>query len=321
MQQRMKIYIRKPNRRQAGFSLLEMGIAVTLMAMIFIGTMTMYLSMARTTMRSQSEVYSSAAAANALQYMIQQSREAYDFKLPLEYSVINGTPAAGTQFTVANYPDQFQGTAAVACVSPNSNSNYDSNYQAKYKVNGNWVIINTAVVLFMPKTVSGNISVLKSDGVSTYTYTPGGGVDNTMYDRTQGAPGNAILYYRSDAGGVPDPLDGQYLWEYSLWDSGATINKKLVQLFDTQATANAVPNAVQFDRPTALPFQLEMKIICGNYSPINGVQTNEATNGSDATALTGKCVLMRDHVTLPDVLDGTGNSTVPTDSKFYPSGT
>jgi len=321
MQQRINTS-KRYKARQAGFTLLEVGIAVTLMAMIFIGTMTMYLSMARTTMRSQSEIYASAAAANALQYMIQQSREAYDFKLPLEYSITNGAsaPAAGAPLPLATYPDQFQGTASYPCEGPNTaNPTADSNYQATYTVNGSSVTINTAVVLFMPNAMADNISVMKSDGTSTYTYTPAGGVDNYMYDRTQNTPGKGVLYYRADAGGVPDPLHGQYLWMYSLWDNGATINKQLVQLFDTASAASAVPNAVQFDRPTALPFQLEMKIVCGNYSPINGVQTNEDTNGADDTALTGKCVLMRDHA-LQDTLKGNGNSGVTVDNKFNPSG-
>ena len=146
------IHKRKAAKRQAGFTLLEMGIAITLMAMIFIGTMTMYLSMARTTMRSQSEVYASAAAANALQYMVQQSREAYDFKLPEEQSSING------QFT-----ETFQGVSGYAAKAAGSNT-ADPNYQATFTLSGVTQTINTAVVLYSPQAF-GTISFLKSDGV------------------------------------------------------------------------------------------------------------------------------------------------------------
>ncbi|HEX5324337.1 MAG TPA: hypothetical protein VFW40_11160 [Capsulimonadaceae bacterium] len=296
---------RRSTRRQAGFTLLETGIAVTLMAMIFIGTMTMYLSMARTTMRSQSEVYASAAAANALQYMIQQTREAYDFKLPEEQSSING-----------QYTETFQGINGYAAAAAGS-STADSNYQATFTLGNNaQQTINTAVVLYSPPAWQANISFLKSDGVSAYTYTPSGDVNHLLYNRYATQPGNGIIYYRADSGGTPDPLQGQYLWMYSLWDNGATLNKQLVKLFDTPAAAANVPNAVQFDRPDPNKFhQLEMKIICGNYSPINGVQTNEATNGADSSSLTGKCVLMRDHVLLPDAPNG-GNFSTPVDNKW-----
>ena len=47
--------------------------------------------------------------------------------------------------------------------------------------------------------------------------------------------------------------------------------------------------------PLVLPYQVEAKIISSYYSPIGGQQTNEASNGTNQTALSGKCVLMRDH--------------------------
>ena len=48
-------------------------------------------------------------------------------------------------------------------------------------------------------------------------------------------------------------------------------------------------------QPLVLPYEVEAKIISSYYSPIGGQQTSEATNGTNQTALSGKCVLMRDH--------------------------
>lgn len=298
----------RPRRNQAGFSLLEMGFALLLMSMIFIGTWTMYLSMAQTAMRTDSEVYASQAAANALQYMIMQTRESWDFLLPNETHTYGSSGGSSATFTgIPNY------TAA-------------SYYTTNYTYNGTLQTINTGVELLMP--VAGASQTFQgSNGASTlYNFGTAAGDVGSLYSIGGSVPGNALLFYRADTNGTPDPSQGQDLWMYSLWDNGATYNKKLVQLFDTSSAAQAVANAVQFDRPdlagsnTALPFELEMKIICGNYSPINGIQTNEATNGADATALTGKCVLMRDHLTVGYSISG-GNSTSAVNNHYYPNGT
>ena len=64
-------------------------------------------------------------------------------------------------------------------------------------------------------------------------------------------------------------------------------------------TLSLSPNAVQFVRPTYAgvpePNQVEIKIISGYYSPINGQQTNEEGNGASSSQFVGKCVYMRDH--------------------------
>lgn len=299
---------RRLRRNRSGFSLLEMGIAVTLMAMIFVGTWTLYLSMAQTAVRSQSEVFASQSAANALQFMIEQTRESWDFLLPGESHTYGSSGGATATFTgISGY------TAT-------------SNYQTTYTYNGNSQTINTAVELVMPVNNSGDIVFNGSSGTATqYTLGPSS-TYGALYSVGGSSPGNGILFYRSNGSGVPQPSTGQYLWMYSLWDSGATYNKRVVQLFDTSAAASAVPNAVQFDRPylagsnLTLPFELEMKLIAGNYSPINGVQTNENAGGTDATALTGKCVLMRDHLIVGYNISG-GNSSSVINNKFYPSGT
>ena len=38
-----------------------------------------------------------------------------------------------------------------------------------------------------------------------------------------------------------------------------------------------------------------MKIVSSYYSQVGGQQTNEQTNGSNTSQLSGKCVLMRDY--------------------------
>ena len=44
-----------------------------------------------------------------------------------------------------------------------------------------------------------------------------------------------------------------------------------------------------------MPYELEFKLVCGDQTAINGTQTNEASDGSSITSLSGKCALMRNH--------------------------
>jgi type II secretory pathway pseudopilin PulG len=250
---------------QRGFTLLEAGIAFTIMSMILLGSMTLYISASRYTVRTQAETFATYDAGTAMQKLIDQAREAHWLALPEE----NLPGTSTSMFT--GYPG-YSGL---------------SNYQST----DNGTTIDTAVMLTFPlsRTGSGVITVNNSAG-NTVSLSSGG--TGASYDRNY--DGSAILVYRSDKNGVPSPTTGTYLWEYSLSDSGASVNQPLIR------SVASVPNGVEFVRPTdsagnVLPYQVQIKVVSGFYSPIDGVQTNEETNGLYTSSLTGMCVLMRDH--------------------------
>ncbi len=98
-----------------------------------------------------------------------------------------------------------------------------------------------------------------------------------------------LLFYRGDADQTPNPTTGQYLWEYNSLSGTAIARCRTVD--------DSVADAVQFVQPSGGATQIAVKIVSSSYSPVNGKMTNEETDGSTTSALTGKCVLMRDYST------------------------
>ena len=70
---------RKSPRQQGGYTLLEMLIAISLMSLVFLGGMDLIISASRTTVRTQGQMYATADAANCIQRIIAQVREAQKF--------------------------------------------------------------------------------------------------------------------------------------------------------------------------------------------------------------------------------------------------
>jgi len=82
------------------------------------------------------------------------------------------------------------------------------------------------------------------------------------------------------------------------------VTQKLCKLILTKhADGNAATDAVQFigrytsgtDIPSSMPYELEFKLVCGDQTSLQGTQTNEADDGSSVSALAGKCALLRNH--------------------------
>lgn len=115
----------------------------------------------------------------------------------------------------------------------------------------------------------------------------GASVPVAAFDR--GATSGFLLFYRGNADQSPNPATGQFLWEYSSATGTAVARCRTVD--------NTVADAVQFVQPSGGSTQIAVKVVSSSYSPINGKMTTEQTDGSATSALTGKCVLMRDYST------------------------
>ncbi len=272
---------RLSRRNRGGYTLLEMLIAVSLMSLVFLGGMDLVVSSSRTTVRTQAQLYATADAANSIQNFIGQVREAQIFRLPTSDAA--NTAEDGWITPTNTLASQFSTTLSGGTV-------------------------NTAIELTVPpaltpglngyKTGVSDIQVQLSNGTAKHLTGP-----LALY--ASQTPGTVvILIYRGDPDGTPDPDPtnstvtgaGTYLWQYAIPVTG---------VFDTTAnppyaickSISTAPNAVQFVRPASEPYQAEVKIISGYYSPINGTQTSEEGNGTSTSQLTGKCVYMRDHIT------------------------
>ena len=254
------------SRRARGFTLVEAMVAMGLMALLLTGTTDLFLTATRTTARAGAQVSANMDGANALQHVTSDTREALWFALPDDPAVASSlaafTPPPGD--TVGQFETTYAGGT-----------------------------VDTGIQLTFPQTTTQTLC----------NASVGNTLSTTTYDRTQSVPdgssANTLWIYRADAGGVPDAAAGAYLWAYGMEPGTATVvSYALCKSVDT----NSDPEAVMFVRPTngaaqplVLPYQVEAKIISSYYSPIGGQQTSEAANGTSQTALSGKCVLMRDH--------------------------
>ena len=277
-------------RNQGGFTLLEMLIAVSLMALLFLGAMNLVIDSSRTTVRTQAQIFATGDAANSIQTVISQIRQAQGFCLPTSQTAGAGEDGwvTPTGTTLAQFSTTLNGSTvntAVEITTPPSLTPAENNYKAGIS----------------------SIQVQLSSGSAVSL--DGTGRTSAPYD-SQIAGTAVSLIYRGDPDGTPDPDPtgsavknaGTYLWQYTM---PADNSFNLVQYPPTVLckSVSTASNSVQFVRPSYAsvpePNQLEIKIISGYFSPINGTQTNEEGNGTTSSQIVGKCVYMRDHLASP----------------------
>ena len=290
--------------RQRGFGLLEALLCISLMSLLFLGAMTMLLTAGRSVVRTQAQVYSNGDAANAVQNVIGQLREASAFSLPTSSAAgqaeNNWTPLSGV--SLSQLSTTLNGetiNTALQVVTPGTLTMQADGYTANPLPGGLRVLAQAPGGYWQTSGAYWQTSGGAAAAAPVSTQIPGG----------LGVPGSAVyLIYRGDPDGTPDanptgspnPAAGTYLWQYTVpADSTFNLVKyagNLTALCKSVATA---PNAVQFVRPSygnvAQPNQVEIKVISSYYSPINGQQTSEETAGATSSQLNGKCVFMRDH--------------------------
>lgn len=250
-------------------------VAMSIMAILFLGTMNLYTEAIRASTKSDAQITSSQSAATGLQHVEDDVREAYDFALPEDSATFGSTLGAGYG------PSSFQATYIDPVTSLSKT-------------------IDTGIMLTYPAATTA--TVYDSSGAPISPAVP-------LYDKT--APGSVLYIYRADmpatSGGatpaIPDPLLGDCLWA-SGSENGTAINRSLTRLSDSRRAAggitssNTVPDAIELLRPSNASYQVEIRLISSYYSPIsnmNSTLANQQSSEGDKTLLAGKCVLMRDH--------------------------
>ncbi len=250
--------------RQGGFTLVEAVVGTVLISLVFLGTMQLFIESQRGVQRTGVQVQASQDAAIGLQYVLSNAREAWRFALPAD--------GAGSFLPPGGALSEYQSSTGA----------------------------NTALELIMP--ASTNYALRDASG-SRFTLAPGG------YDRTAQAGGDILWIYRGDAPapgafnpavrGNPNASSGKYLWACrrpaGAINAGQDRFQVICKLILTKhSDGSAAADAVQFSRPASgVTSEVEVKIVSGDTTSINGTQTNEATDGSSVDALYGKCALMR----------------------------
>lgn len=253
--------VRRTGRR-GGFTLVEAVVGTVLVSLVFLGTMQLFIESQRGAQRTGVQVQASRDAAIGLQFALSNAREAWKYALP-------------------------DGTGPAAFLPP-------SGVVGDYK---SATGLNTALELVMPATTG---YTLRDASGAKFSYAAPGG-----YDRTVQAGGDLLWLYRGDADKTPDGTAGQFLWSRRRPAGAADATRDTFQavckfILTGHADGTAAADAVQF-RPSldssgaVIPNEVDVKIISGGASVINGTQTNEAADGSSVNALYGKCALMRNH--------------------------
>jgi len=256
----------------SGFTLVETMLAASLMSILFLCAMNLYIEALRSAAKSGAQISANATAANGLQHIKQDVREAYASILPSTIPAPN--PAFGTDLGHGYPPAQFQTTY----LDPATGTNRT---------------INTGLKIVFPATKASHV------------FSTGGTVLAPQYDIS--AAGAAVYIYRADfpanpgaaSPAVPDPAAGDCLWA-SGTENGVAINRCLARLSDSRsgaAAANTIPNAVEFLKPPE-PNSLEIRLISSYFSPISSAGStlaNQQSSESNKVLLTGKCVFMHNH--------------------------
>lgn len=283
---------RRPGSRLA-FTLFEVLVAMPLAIMLFLGTMSIYTLSTQLFARTTAQLYTSMDSSNAIQHVIDQTREAQSYALPAENTFQVPSGWAANQF-YTTYNGQTINTGMELNVPP-ALTPQAVGYQA-----GN------------PSTVSVINSAGTTVSVPNLTYANGSSIHQIIIYRGDPPASNGIGAPDANPSGATTTAGfvawkaaqvnlqskaGTYLWEYDVSTGVDTVLCKSVAWS---------PDAAQFIRPTTTPgvsggtpqpYEVEINIVSGYYSPINLMTTNEESNGSEVSNLTGKCVYMRDHQT------------------------
>lgn len=276
--------------RRGGFTLIEAVIASSIMGLIFAGAMTLFVSATQTALRTTVQNQANVDGSNGLQYSLSYAREAYAFRLPGE--AVNNSANIGSATPMPPSP---------AWTPPIANDPVSS-YRCTLS---DGTVVNTAVELVFPALATA--SLLRGSATDLVSPAP------AIYDRTNMSLGGILWIYRADkvAGpggtstGRPNPASGKYLWAKGQDAYGNAVNmavsKMVLQPLPGLVNADRAGRAVQFSRnipanqsPTNPAItEMALTLVCGDWSPFTGTQTNIGSSASGITSLSGKCSMVR----------------------------
>ncbi len=224
---------------------------------------------------------------------------------------------AATRLTVSSQAACYAATDAANAVQRTVRDAEEANWIALPGEAG-WTSPGTAPVSAFQAVDNGSIlltgvELVPPAAAAATVQNAGGGmlpVSPPPYNRSLPLPTSPLWIYRADSDGTPDASSGKCLWITGT-ERGQAVSQAL-----TGSLSPLAVNAVQFSRPitatlppSALPYQLQIKLVSAYYSSFAQPQTSELTTGTQEALVVGKCVLLRDHEL--------GNDHEPTSSAVY----
>lgn len=295
----------RKRRLEGGFTLFEVMVAMPLAVMIFLGTLAMYDLSTQLFARTTAQMYTSMDASNAIGHIIDETRQAQSYALASENTFSTPSGWTASQF-YTTYNGETINTGIELDIPPALTPD-EVGYQA-----GN------------PSTVSVITSAGSTVALPSLYYANGASTEQVIIYRGDPPGANGIgapdanpsgcdttgtfLAWKAAQTSMQSKL-GTYLWEYNVQTGVDTVLCKSVAWS---------PDAVQFIRPTSNPssntgtpepFEVEVNVVSGYYSPISFITTNEESSGAEVSSLTGKCVYMRDHQTSASTPTNANTST------------
>lgn len=264
--------MRRPSARsRGGFTLIEITISTFILGLMLVSIMGIYTAMMRLCASVTAASFVSLDAANAVQRVTNNLREAQAFELMDGPSSVDGT-------------------------------NFGTTYDA---TDGSNNTIVTGIRLFSPGAYTSTGSPPNGYPAGTVGVTVSGSayvaaLTGTSAPWDHNKQGATLDIYRSDKLGNPQPGTGAYLWLRGT-EAGHAINRAIVKSIAPQV------NAVQFFQPRTNPADsssplvanaVQMKIVCAQFDLTHGGSTSSDSAGGTVSALSGECTYMRDHTPL-----------------------
>jgi len=280
----------RPRSRESGFTLVEMTVSSLLLTLLLLGMFSIYTTMMRLCASVSASAYVSSDAANAMQRVSGDLREAQNFELMDGTGGVDNA-AFGTAYDAVN-----GSTHAVICV--------------------------TGIRLFSPAVYQSQsppptgypqgtvgISINGRAGMTALT--------GTAAPWNHNAAGTTLDIYRASykqknpdgspmANGTPRPNDGACLWMTGTEQGAGLGTLPGESIAGRPIVKNIAPasNAVQFFQPLTNPADaaspplanaVQVKITCGQYDLTHDGATSSDAAFGGVSQLSGNCVYMRDH--------------------------
>jgi prepilin-type N-terminal cleavage/methylation domain-containing protein len=269
------IYKRKSER---GFTLVEMMVSLGIMTVLFIGVMDLIVTSLRLESRTTAETDSAQNSLIAIKHISNVSREALWLSLPAQ--------------TTPSLPDNGQFDTGLANVAnsgiPNNPTRFNSYTDSTFISTDPTDTYTCISGMYIAFPASDTTDQVYNSSHTAIAAVPSGNLYNRLNTSS-----TFLLIYRSDSAGIPAPSNGSYLWEVGT-DNGVSVNRAIIRDIDTSSW-----NAVEFDRPVNgtqyVNNEVDVKVTCGEYSIVNGVQSSDSTNGTNTTQLVGRCVSLRNY--------------------------
>lgn len=231
--------------------------ALTLMSLIFLGTIQLFLATNRNVLKLRSGVEAARLAGQAMQYVSLELQEAYGVILPSDTVSANGVA---------------WNTSLLGALSL---------YQVANPGDANWPsTINTGVFILEPP--NGTATVVNDAG-SAVTLSGA----QVPVNRAGTVITDTALIFRGNPNGTANSAYGTCLW---LWRfvNGSRTEQRLIT--DQLSTAW---NAVTISRTSGSDRSVVIKIVCGSGSWPNAEQTSDSTDGKNLVNLiSGRTVYM-----------------------------